>query len=80
MDNTRARDALRAGDPGGALAMLEAARARFPRGVLLQERQVLTIEALAASGDRARASRQARGFLRQFPASPLASRVRPFVE
>ncbi len=75
----RARDALRSGDAAGALSTLESARGRFPRGVLVQERNVLTIEALAASGDRDAASRQAQVFLRQFPTSPLASRVRPFV-
>jgi len=77
---SRARDALRGGDPATALATLETARVRFPRGVLGQERQVLTIEALAASGDRTGASRKATAFLKQFPGSPLASRVRPFTE
>lgn len=75
----RARDALHAGDPSGALATLDAARARFPRGVLVQERNVLAIEALAARGDEAAASRQAQAFLKQFPGSPLTGRVRPFV-
>ncbi len=75
----RARDALHGGDPSGALAILDTARTRFPNGVLGQERQVLGIEALAASGDRDGAARQARSFLQKYPKSPLASRVRAFL-
>jgi outer membrane protein assembly factor BamD (BamD/ComL family) len=73
-----ARAALRSGDGPGALASLEKARKQHPRGALLQEREVLTIEALAKSGDAAGASRRASAFLRAFPTSPHAAHVRTF--
>ena len=73
-----ARAALRRGDGTGALATLETARKQHPRGALVQEREVLTIEALAQSGDTAGASRRASAFLRAFPTSPHATHVRTF--
>ena len=74
-----ARGALRGGDGAGALASLESARTRFPNGPLLQEREVLTIEALAQTGDTGAASRRASSFLRRFPSSPHATHVQTFV-
>lgn len=74
-----ARTALRRGDGAAALASLELARTRHPRGALLQEREVLTIEALAQRGDADTASRRATAFLRAFPTSPHAAHVRTFV-
>jgi hypothetical protein len=44
----------------------------------MQEREVLTIEVLAASGDRAAASRKAREFLKAYPDSPHAPQLRRF--
>jgi hypothetical protein len=73
-----ARAALRRGDGPGALATLDTARKQHPRGALLQEREVLTIEALAQSGDTQGASRRASAFLRAFPTSPHAAHVRTF--
>ncbi len=70
-----ARDALRRGDATGALAQLEQIQARFPGGVLGQEREALTIEALARSGRRAEASARATAFLQAYPTSVLAGRV-----
>ena len=52
-----ARSALRSGDAARSLALLEQARVRFPRGALGQEREALTIQALAQSGERAAARR-----------------------
>jgi hypothetical protein len=43
---------------------------------LLQEREALTIEALARTGRRAEANRRAEAFLRAFPGSPHAAAVR----
>jgi hypothetical protein len=74
-----ARAAVRRGDGAAALALLETARVRHPKGVLLQEREVLAIEALAQTNDAAGASRRASAFLRAFPTSPHASHVRTFV-
>jgi outer membrane protein assembly factor BamD (BamD/ComL family) len=74
------RDALRRRDAAGALATLEATRARFPASVLGQEREALTIQALALGGQREAASARARAFVAQFPASPHAPALRRFIE
>jgi Outer membrane lipoprotein len=71
-----ARSALRSGDAARSLALLEQARARFPRGALGQEREALTIQALAQSGDHASARRRAEAFLRAHPQSPYVADVR----
>jgi hypothetical protein len=75
-----ARDALRRGDAAGALGLLEQIRARFPAGVLGQEREALSIEALARSGRRADAAARAAAFLQAYPQSPLAARVQTFAQ
>jgi hypothetical protein len=72
----RARRALAAGDAARALAVLERHRRRWPAGELLQEREVLTIQALAAAGSRAEARQRADAFLARFPSSTLAVTVR----
>ncbi|HEX3775274.1 MAG TPA: hypothetical protein VHV51_12470 [Polyangiaceae bacterium] len=72
------RRTLRAGDANGALHLLEQARQRFPRGALGQEREALSIEALAKSGARDAAARQAAAFLRAHPKSPYAADVQSF--
>lgn len=74
-----ARAAVRRGDSRAALTSLEVARSRYPNGALLQEREVLTIEALAQNGQSEEASRRAAAFLRAFPSTPHAARVRAFV-
>jgi len=71
-----ARAALRSGDAGRSLTLLEQARVRFPRGALGQEREALTIQALAQSGERAVARRRAAAFLRAHPQSPYLADVR----
>jgi hypothetical protein len=71
-----ARAALRAGDAARSLTLLEQARVRFPRGALGQEREALTIQALAQSGERASARRRADAFLRAHPQSPYVADVR----
>jgi hypothetical protein len=70
------RRTLRAGDPARALARLTEAESTFGRGGLGQEREALMIEALFASGRTAVAARRAEAFLRAFPKSPHAERVR----
>ncbi|MEO8900172.1 MAG: hypothetical protein ABI488_01145 [Polyangiaceae bacterium] len=74
------RAALRAGDPSGALRLLEQARLRFPHGALGQEREALTVQALAKSGNRKAASRNAVAFLRAHPTSPYASDVMAYTD
>jgi len=73
-----AREALRQGAPEEALRVLEAARVKFADGALVQEREALTIEALARSGRRADASQRATAFLRAHPESPHAAAVKAF--
>lgn len=73
-----ARAALRRGDAGGALSMLEQIRAKFPGGVLVQEREALSIEALARSGRKADAAARAAAFVKAYPTSPLAARAQQF--
>jgi hypothetical protein len=74
-----ARGALRAGNAGQALTLLESARTRFPDGILGQEREALTIEALARSGNAAVASARARAFLAAYPSSAHAERIQTFI-
>jgi hypothetical protein len=75
----RAREALRGGDPALALQRLEEIRLRFPGGVVRQEREALTIEALVRLGRRDDAARRAAAFVREFPASPYVTRVKDLV-
>ena len=72
------RQALRSGNHGLALQLLEQARGRFPRGTLGQEREALMIEALAQSGARAAAEKRAVAFLRAYPKSPYAADVQRY--
>ena len=74
-----AREALGAGNARRALSILDDARVKHPAGALLQEREVVAIEALAQAGDKAAAGRRAEAFLRSFPGSPHASHVRSFL-
>lgn len=75
----QARQALRSNDPAGALGLLEQSQKRFPRGALAEEREALTIEALARLGDTARSATRATAFLRNYPRSPHAADVRRYV-
>ena len=74
-----ARRVLRAGDPLRALTLLDAARARFPEGILVQEREALSIEALVRSGQRALATKRAEAFLHAYPKSPHGADVKRVV-
>jgi hypothetical protein len=71
----RARAALRAGDAAEAQRLLEQMTSELPRGVLLQEREVLAIEVLAARGEISAASARARAFAKAHPTSPHTSRL-----
>jgi hypothetical protein len=75
-----ARDELRSGRATEALRLLQQAQARFPGGILTQEREALSIEALVQSGQRSVAADRARAFLREHPESPHAGRVRAIVD
>lgn len=75
----QARTALRGGDTGGAMRLLEQARVKFPNGALGQEREALAIETLAKSGAKEAASTRAAAFIKAHPTSPHAARLQVFV-
>ena len=68
-------EALRAGDPAGAQALLDDYDQRFPTGVLREEMQATRVIARCQATPSSFAQESARQFLTQHPASPLASRV-----
>jgi hypothetical protein len=75
-----ARGLLRAGRTAAGLVVLNELTREFPNGVLTQEREALTIEALIGSGERERARSLALDFLQRHPTSPLAASVRRALE
>jgi outer membrane protein assembly factor BamD (BamD/ComL family) len=64
-----------ASNPAEALAATERHRRLFPNGALVQEREVLAIEALSKLGQTARAKARGDRFLRTFPKSAYRSKV-----
>jgi hypothetical protein len=68
--------ARKAGDAPRALALLDEHSARFPGGVLVPEREAERVVVLCALGRTEEARAAASAFLRQWPRSPLTSRVR----
>jgi hypothetical protein len=64
----RARAAL-GGDPAGALALAEQHRRRFPHGALVQEREVIAIDALKRLGRADAASVRAAAFEHRYRGS-----------
>lgn len=70
--------ATKAGNGALALSHSLEYKRRFPRGKLALEAQVLHIEALALAGNRSEASRLAQSFLKRYPDSPVAARIRRF--
>jgi len=71
-----ARAAARSGAAQRALALLRELDARFPRGALLQEREVLRIQALEQAGSTDQARARARAFLHRYPESPYAKSLK----
>lgn len=62
-----------------ALSLSEQHRAWYPRGMLVQEREVIAIEALQRLGRKAEASARAARFLKAFPASAHRSKIESLV-
>jgi len=75
-DLDRARAAQSAGDNTRAIAIVDEYEAHHPKGALVQEAEVVRIQALLARGDRAAAQRTADKFFAAYPSSPHAARVR----
>jgi hypothetical protein len=71
----RAQRALRR-DPAAALKLAREHKERFGGGNFVQEREMIAIEALFALEDRARALRRGKRFLRAYPSSSHAPRLR----
>ena len=71
-----AHTALRTGDTAAALAILADHASRFPRGLLVEERAATQVRALCAAGETARADAARAAFLRRWPRSIHAARVR----
>jgi hypothetical protein len=70
-----ARAALGAGDTTRALGVLDEHARAFPRGILREEREALSVRALARAGRGAEAKTRAEAFHKQFPQSLFASGV-----
>jgi hypothetical protein len=62
-------------DPATALSLAERHAAKFPSGQLVEEREVLAIEALAALGRADDATARAESFLGRNPHTPYRARV-----
>jgi hypothetical protein len=69
----QARALLRNNDASAAFSALESLRRDHPRGLLVEEREVLTIEALLALGRQEAARTHAQDFLTRHPKSPHAA-------
>ncbi len=74
----RAQAAL-ASDPARALSLTAMAKRDYPRGVLVQEREVIAIEALSRLGRTAAAKARAGAFIAAFPGSAYRSKVENLV-
>lgn len=69
-----ARAAL-ASSPDRALALARRHAQLYPKGVLVQEREVIAIEALKRKGSKTAAQERAAGFERKFPNSPHKNKI-----
>jgi hypothetical protein len=76
----KARSALESGDIASCLRAVDEYDVRFRTGTFAQEIDVIRIEALAKSGQSARAFALAERFLAANPRSPYADRVRSVLE
>ena len=71
-----ARSKFAAGDARGALDDVTQLGVQFPHGGLVQEREVVAIDCLAALGDLHAMRARAVSFLERFPSSPYAAHLR----
>jgi hypothetical protein len=70
-----AQTALRSGDTESALGALRRHAREFPHGQLVEERELMMVQALNASGDSAAARRRAAEFKKQFQGSLMQDAV-----
>jgi hypothetical protein len=71
----QARAALKVGDSARAFQRVSEHALRYPRGVLVQEREVLAIQALRRLGREAEADRRAEAFARAYPGSAFQRKL-----
>jgi len=76
----KANALVQSGQARQALEVLRQSESRYPRSTLYQEREVLAVEALAASGATAAAKQRAARFLKRYPNSPHAGKLQTFVQ
>ena len=67
-------------DFAAALRTLETHRTSFPRGTLMEEAEVLRIQARVGLGDRRSAAKAAARFMETYPRSAYAERVSPYAD
>lgn len=67
-------------EPRSALALAEEHAEAYPRGVFVQEREMLAIQALLKLRERRAALARAEEFLNHYPTSPHARHLRPLLE
>lgn len=77
---TDARAQLRSGNAAAAQASLERLQQQFPKGMLTQEREVLSIEVLYARGNAEGAKRRAKAFVKAYPKSPHSAKLSRFLD
>jgi hypothetical protein len=76
----KAHQLVQSGQAQQALDVLRLSETRYPHSVLYPEREVLTIEALGATGASSAARQRADRFLKRYPNSAYADRLKRFVE
>lgn len=80
VDYLRHAQAALATSPSEALKMADQHSSLYPRGILVQEREVIAIDALTRLGRRADAAARANAFREAFPRSAHLSRVTTLTE
>jgi type IV secretory pathway VirB10-like protein len=72
----QAKAALNRDDGTGALALLAKHKREFPRGLFVEERKAMRVEALCAAGRKKDGTRERTRFLDKYPRSPFIDRVK----
>jgi hypothetical protein len=75
-----ARTQLGANNGTGALSTLDRMKKRFPRGTLVEERELLRVEAYKAKGQTLAAKRAARKFAKSYPDNPHLSEIESLLD
>lgn len=65
-----------ASDPARAIVLARTGHAEFPRGALVQEREIILIDALVQEGETREAGERARSFVRTYPKSAAVAHMR----